>query len=141
VEPPPFLGEFLACLPAGVEHDEIAGAIAAANLRLEGQGVRLAVEGAGAVAVAVSPADTPAGSALPWDALDAHRGGISLRSPLEAGNRSGVKPGTGSRWLTMLASTHAATSSGRMRRREQRRNALSSPRSIARYTALRLNPQ
>lgn len=81
MRPPPLLAEVSQQLLAGVELRQLAGALAADELGVEGFGVALAPEHLRAVPIALPPAHPPDDAAvLALDPFDAHDVGL-LSSP------------------------------------------------------------
>jgi hypothetical protein len=140
VQPPPLLAEVREQLLAGVELRQLAGALLADELGVEGLRVALATEHLRAVAAALAPSHAPHdGAVLALDSLDAHDAALrssatsSRRKLPRAGGTSRVRTtGGGGSTRTALRATQSSKSSRAIRNREHSRDARRSPRSIAR---------
>ncbi len=105
-------------LPAGIQQRDLAGALAAPQLGVEGLGVALAAEHPGAVAPRLAPAHAPDDAAVALHALDAHHA-----SSCERCARSARKLPAGS----AAASTAARRAGRRARSRGRSRASTARP--------------
>jgi hypothetical protein len=117
--------------------DQLARALAAADVGVEGFGVALAPEHLGLVLAALAPAHAPYDAALTFQSFDAHAAGLRLLSMLHRPSGVGALrvPGCRARGggvVVRSRSIQSRKSSGWMRKREHTRLAVSSPRLIAR---------